>query len=51
MIHITRAKFTLDLQQIEERNVSFEHEYYPALNRKNEAMVGVDEIDCEPTDT
>ena len=50
MMHILRAKIALDFHQTEERNFGLEHEYSPTLNRKNEAMAGVDEIDCEPTD-
>ena len=50
MMHFLRAKFALDLQQTEERNVGLEHEYSPTLNSKHKAMAGVDEIDCEPTD-
>ena len=50
MMHILRAKIALDFHQTEERNFGLEHEYSPTLNRTNEAMAGVDEIDCEPTD-
>ena len=50
MMHILRAKIALDLHQTQERNFELEHEYSPTLNRKNEAMAGVDEIDCKPTD-
>ena len=34
----------------EEKNVGLVHAYFPTLNRKNEAMAGVDESDCEPND-
>ena len=50
MMHILCAKTTLDFQQTEERNIGHENEYSPTLNRKNETMTGVHEIDCDPND-
>ena len=50
MMHMLRTKIALNFHQTEERNFELEHEYSSTLNRKNEAMAGVDEIDCEPTD-
>ena len=50
MMHILRVKISLDFQLTEERNFGIEYEDCPTLNRKNEAIAGVDEIDCEPTD-
>ena len=47
MMHILCSKTTLDFQQREEINTGHEHEYSPTLNRKNETMTGVDEIDCD----
>ena len=50
MMHILRAKIELEFHQTEESNFGLKHAYSPTLNRKNEAMAGVDKIDCEPTD-
>ena len=50
MMQILCTKIVLDFHRREERNVGLEHEYSPTLNRKNEAMAGVEEIVCEPTD-
>ena len=50
MMHILHAKIALDFQQTEERNFGLEHEYSPTLNRKNETMAGVDEVDYESND-
>ena len=47
MIKILRAKIDLDFYRIEETNFAFDSEYSPTLNRKNEAMAGVEEICCE----
>ena len=48
MMHILRSKIALDFHHTEERNFGLEHEHSPTINRKNEIMAGVDEIDCEP---
>ena len=50
MMHILRSKIALDFHQTEERNFGLEHEYCPTINRIDETMTGVDEIDCERTD-
>ena len=50
MMRILHAKIVFDFQQTEERIFRLAYEYFPTLNYKNEAMVDVDEIDCELTD-
>ena len=51
MMKIHRAKIALCFYHTVETNIGIIHEYSPTLNRKNEAMVGVDEMDCEPNGT
>ena len=51
MMHILRAKIALDFHCTEEKIFGLDNEYFPTLNRKNEAMAGVEEIDCEPTNS
>ena len=45
---ILRAKIALKFYSTEESNFGLINEYSPTLNRKNEAMVGVEEIFCKP---
>ena len=47
---ILRAKIALEFHRTEERNIGLDNEYYPTLNRKNEATPGVEKICCEPSD-
>ena len=47
MMQILRAKIALKFYSTEESNFGLINEYSPTLNRKNEAMVGVEEIFCE----
>ena len=51
MMKIHRAKIALCFYHTVETNIGIIHEYSPTLNRKNEAMAGVDEMDCEPNGT
>ena len=46
---ILRAKIGLNFHRTEKRNFGLELEYSSTLNRKNEAMVDVEEIHCETT--
>ena len=47
MMKILRAKIALKFHSTEESNFGHDNEYSPTLNRKNEAMAGVEEIFCE----
>ena len=48
MMKILRTKITLKFHCTEESNFGLDNEYSPTLNRKNEAMTGVEEMFCEP---
>ena len=47
IIQILRTKIALNSHRTEETNFGLVYEYSPTLNRKNDAMASVDEIDCE----
>ena len=50
MMKILRAKIILKFHHTEEKNVGLDIKHSPTLNRKNEAITGVEEIYCEPVD-
>ena len=50
MMKILRATIALNFNRTEETNVGLDDEYSPTLNRKNEAMMGSEEIYCEPVE-
>ena len=43
-------KIALDFHHTKETNFSLDNEYSHTLNRKNEAMAGVEDIYCEPVE-
>ena len=50
MMKILRARIALKFQSTEETNFGLDNVYSSTLNRKNEAMAGVEEIYCEPVE-
>ena len=50
MMKILRAKIALNFHRTEKTNFCLDNEYSPTLNRKNKAMVGVEEIYREPVE-
>ena len=50
MMKILRAKIALNFHRTKETNFGLDNEYSQTLNRKNEAMTGIEEIYCEPVE-